>query len=107
MRVFYFIVFCFTSLYAFCQTATGRIAGRLTHQNSPIEFAHIVLLNSTYGTTSNEKGDFALDAIPAGHYKLQASSIGYQTHTVNVIIKAGESRVGKGNFAPSLSQNRT
>ncbi len=93
MRAFFFIVLWLIGLQGLCQTTTGRVVGRLTHQNSPIEFAHIVLLNSRYGTTSNEKGDFALDAIPAGHYKLQASSIGYQTHTVNITIKAGEKSV--------------
>ncbi len=93
MRAICFIIFCFTGLNAICQTATGSIAGRLMHQNSPIEFAHIILLHTTFVTISDERGDYTIGEIPPGQYKLQASSIGYQTRTLVVNIKAEEKKV--------------
>ncbi len=93
MRAICFIIFCFTGIHAICQTATGSIAGRLMHQNSPIEFAHIILLHTTFVTISDETGDYTIGDIPPGQYKLQASSIGYQTRTLLVNIKAGEKKV--------------
>ena len=90
MKAICFIIFYFTSLHAICQTATGSIAGRLAHQNNPVEFAHIVLLHTKFVTISDEEGDYTMGDIPPGQYKLQATCIGYQTRTLTVNIKAGE-----------------
>ena len=64
-------------------TASVNVKGRvLTDKNIPIEFANVILLNSTTnelvkGEVSNVKGEFSISKILPGDYVLCASMIGY------------------------------
>lgn len=54
----------------------------------PLEFANVVLqtIDSAFviGTTTDEKGNFALDKVNAGDYLLAVSSLGYETQYVSL-----------------------
>lgn len=63
--------------------AAQNISGRLVDEaQQPLPYANIVLqtTDSTFvtGTTTGEKGEFKLQKINAGNYRLVVSSIGYQ-----------------------------
>lgn len=62
------------------QTISGTL---VDEKQQALSFANIVLQTSdsvfVTGTTTGEKGDFKLQKIPAGNYRLMVSCIGYQT----------------------------
>jgi hypothetical protein len=70
----------------FTTVAQSQVSGTLTEINgSPLPFATVVLLKSADSATvssslSDEKGHFALSAIPSGTYIIKVSSIGYANY---------------------------
>ena len=46
---------------------------------SPVDFATVYLKNTKFGCTTNEKGEYRLNA-PAGEYTLVVSAIGFETY---------------------------
>jgi len=50
-------------------------------KGNPIESANIVLLNTEYGTSSNNKGDFSINILDSIDIKLEVSHIGYEDFT--------------------------
>ena len=52
---------------------------------SPVDFATVYLKNTNFGCTTNEKGEYRLNA-PAGEYTLVVSAIGFETYEKNVTI---------------------
>ena len=72
------LIICLLSpLDAFGQT--GKINGHITEQETgeTLPGVNILLEGTTLGTTTDPKGNFTLDHIPPGSYKLIASFIGY------------------------------
>jgi outer membrane receptor for ferrienterochelin and colicins len=92
MKQFLFLIMYLSSLAGIAQGQKGNISGKLICGKQPIEFANIILLPSSIGTTSNEMGNYTIDNIPAGNYQLQISAIGYQPLKLNVNIKEGETK---------------
>ncbi|MDP9077150.1 MAG: TonB-dependent receptor [Bacteroidota bacterium] len=72
--------------FLFATVAQGQVSGTLTDNNgSPIPFATVVLLKSAdsamvRSTLSDEKGHFALSAVPSGTYMIKMSGIGYANY---------------------------
>jgi Fe(3+) dicitrate transport protein len=59
--------------------AQGKILGFVLQEDSVgIAGTSVAILNSSFGTATNSKGNFKLENIPAGRYTLVASSVGYQ-----------------------------
>jgi len=62
----------------------GIVKGRIIDQTKhPVEFATAALLNAktnqlVTGSVSNEKGEFLIEKVPVGEYKLAVSMMGYQ-----------------------------
>lgn len=52
---------------------------------SPIDFATVYLKNTNFGCTTNEKGEYRLNA-PAGEYILVVSAIGFETYEKSITI---------------------
>lgn len=80
----------FTFLFCFCCASlifaqSLKISGRITDAQSkaPLEFANIVLTtaDTTFvgGATSNINGDFLVENVVPGDYRLVVSSVGYKT----------------------------
>ncbi len=93
MRPSYIALLCFLSTQLLAQTIKSNIAGRLMQQTNPVEFAHITLLHTSFGTTSNENGNYVIDNVPPGQYKLQVSAIGFQTQTIAITLKSGDNKI--------------
>lgn len=86
-----FAVLLFDSLTGWAQTAS--LSGSVTHQNQPVEFANIQVLQTSIGTTTNAEGQFTLANLPLGKVTLKVSSIGYVTHSIDVILVAGNNTI--------------
>jgi outer membrane receptor for ferrienterochelin and colicins len=87
VRWFFILIFGST-VTGFSQTVL--LKGKVTHANQPVEFANIILLPTTLGTTTNQEGYYQFSNLSPGQYQLKVSSIGYQTLSKEIIIKNGE-----------------
>lgn len=75
-------------------TAGGRITGMLREGelNKPVEFATVALYNPLTnkpigGTTTDERGNFTINNVAPGTYRIAASFMGFETKTIeNVIV---------------------
>ena len=87
--IFIAIPFLYASLI---QTA---VSGNVTRNenNLPLAEANIVLTDTkgvTFGTTTDENGNFNLNDIPAGNYKIMVSFIGFEDYTKQILIEDGK-----------------
>ena len=69
---------------------TGSISGQINSEGNPLEFVNIGLKNTAFGGLTNEKGEFKIENIPFGEYKMIVSIIGFQTIEKDVIIDANQ-----------------
>ncbi len=86
-----FILLLITSP-CFSQSKTGTITGRITDtKGEAIENANIVILNSNFGTASDDEGKFFIDSLPPGEYELKFLRIGFQEHIIKkIVLKANQ-----------------
>ncbi|WP_337040593.1 TonB-dependent receptor [Emticicia sp. 17c] len=84
--IFFFCV----SLYAQnTQTIRGRVVDN--DNEKPLTGVNLVLKNTSFGTQTDESGNFRLEKIPVGRYQLQVSSIGYETQTISeILVESGK-----------------
>lgn len=85
---FKYILSFILAITAFHAYGQGNIAGILMGKQNPLAYATISLSNTSFGTTTNEKGEFQIQQIPLGTYELVASYVGYES--VNKIITLDE-----------------
>lgn len=74
------------SIASYAQTGIvkGRIIDAKTFQ--PLPFATVYLNQTTYGSRTNDEGDFTIPNIPAGNYELIVTYLGYQPYQSRVAI---------------------
>lgn len=77
---------------------TGKIIDSLTKQ--PIAGASIFLSHTSIGTVSNESGEFLIQHIPQGKFKVIVSSLNYQAY-ITTIQSAQESVTLSIQMSPS------
>lgn len=84
MRRFAFATCCLLLALLLHQSAWGQI--RLDGQvrdartKQPLAFATVFLANTTYGTTTDSTGRFALAGVPAGQHEFMVSYVGYDLY---------------------------
>lgn len=90
MRIYLSIIYIFLAQLAVAQNSiiSGII---LDNSNKPLDYATITLKSTNaegkiYGGKSNAKGEFQIMNVPLGTYKLSASSIGYNSKTIDKFI---------------------
>jgi len=69
---------------------TGDIRGRIVSEEQGLPFVNVAIINSRFGSISDEKGNFKLNGIKAGQHRLAFSSIGYTTITKEIELKENE-----------------
>lgn len=86
--------------------AIGRLYGKVidTKTKQPVDYATITLLamqkdSVISGGLAKANGDFNLDKLPMGRYRLRISFIGYKATTINVGINPGNLEQDLGNIA--------
>jgi len=95
-------------------TNKGRISGKVTDTltNSPVDFATITVYKAgasspVNGASTDQKGNFTVDKLPAGEYTVTVDFIGYQLKTIgHVTIGSQASAVSLGNILLSPLQNK-
>ncbi|TGD78865.1 carboxypeptidase-like regulatory domain-containing protein [Hymenobacter wooponensis] len=68
-------------------TLTGTVRDSVTQ--APLELASLFLANTTYGASTNEKGQFSLPNVPVGQYDLVISYLGYKLYKRSITVKPG------------------
>lgn len=66
------------------ESGRGVIRGTIrdAEDGSPLEFANVLVVGTTFGTSANEDGQYELRNVPPGMYNLRFSFVGYLTRTV-------------------------
>ncbi|MGC9151607.1 MAG: outer membrane beta-barrel protein [Microbacter sp.] len=78
------IVVMVSGIWVSAAAPMGIVKGHIVDQKKqPVEFATAALLNAktnqlVTGSVSNEKGEFVIEKVPMGEYKLAVSMMGYQ-----------------------------
>lgn len=86
VRFNFFIILCFAGLAVSAQT--GRIRGRVTGENGPVEFASIRILGGEKGSASDSSGRYTISNLPYGNYTLRVSAVGYAPLTRKVQLRS-------------------
>jgi iron complex outermembrane receptor protein len=67
----------------------GSLSGKITDaQSEPIAGVTVRLINSSYGTASDENGSYTISDIPSGDYTLQVTAVGYASQRQEITIGA-------------------
>eukprot|EP01136_Pigoraptor_vietnamica_P043440 Opistho-1_new@18845 len=103
MKSYFTIVFLLFNVIAFAQNATikGKIS---TSDGKPAEFVNVQLNGTNKGTISNENGEYKIERIKAGTYKLKVSLVGLETKEQQIEVKAGETLTIDFALAESANQ---
>ncbi|WP_257670094.1 TonB-dependent receptor [Parapedobacter tibetensis] len=79
-----------TVFTAQAQRPSGKIIGSVADGNGKLPGASVKLLGVNLGRSTDLNGLFSIANIPVGDYSLAVSYIGYEHHTQQVSIAAGE-----------------
>ncbi len=85
----------------------ATVVGKVSSQNSAVNFANIILQGTQLGCISDSAGNYTLNNIPAGNYTLKASRVGYNKIEKSITVKAGDSlviNVELSNLSNSLNE---
>ena len=82
-KILYLLLFVITPFYA-QHTLKGSVTDKNT--NETIVFANVYLPQLEKGTVTDENGEFIIENIPTGTYKIVYSFIGYETLSQNITI---------------------
>jgi Fe(3+) dicitrate transport protein len=76
-----------TLTHAFSQT-TGNIKGSIAdNKKAPLDLVNIVLYKTNFGATTDIKGQYSINHIPAGNYQIIISHIGYKSVRQQIRVK--------------------
>lgn len=109
----FFLVLTTTFINVNAQTGKGKIAGKVTDAQSklPVDYATVSLFKQGVtspfnGISTDAKGDFIIDNVPAGDYKLTVDFLGYTRTTIAHVIVSPGGTVAMGNILLKSAQNQ-
>lgn len=82
-----FLLCVVSSIYA-QNTIEGTILENNT--NTPIAFANLYFPQIEKGTTTDDSGNFIINNLPTGSYKIVCSFIGYESYSKTILIPTEE-----------------
>lgn len=87
--------------------AQGTISGKVinAYSKAPVGKVSVFLSNATYGTATDEDGNFTLRNIKSGQYQLVMTSVGYEDFIRTVLIN-GQSMTVNAELKPAVLQLR-
>jgi TonB-linked SusC/RagA family outer membrane protein len=84
MNYFFMVVaFCFSAIGFSQQTISGTVTDT---ENQPLSYVNVLLKETSRGTTTNENGNFEIDA-PNENSILIFSAVGFQSQEISIINK--------------------
>ena len=69
---------------------SGVLKGKVLIENEGLGMVNVSLLNTSFGAATTDDGDFSIDKIPPGKYRLKVGYVGFKTYVEQVIIRAGQ-----------------
>ncbi len=84
--------------------STGSLVGKVKQANGPVEFAHIIIEGAGKGATADDQGNFQIDNIPFGQYKIRVSAVGYQPYTQTISIQTDKKSILEIALSEDVSQ---
>ncbi len=73
-----------SSVYA----QNGGVKGKVYDESSsPLPFVNIIILETSYGTSSESDGSYQIRNIPEEKYEVKFSAVGYESRTIDVNIE--------------------
>ncbi|TSD63435.1 TonB-dependent receptor [Inquilinus sp. KBS0705] len=107
-----FSIFILVGLQGFAQ-GNGKINGKVTDAatKQPVDYATVSVFkqNATSpfnGISSDAKGNFSVDNLPAGDYKVTIDFLGYTRHTIDHVIVTADNVTALGNILLAPVQNQ-
>ena len=71
--------------------AGGTIRGKVTNEkNEPVVGASVILVGADKGTSAGTAGEFTLEAVKAGKYKIQVSAVGFENIERDIVVRDGQ-----------------
>lgn len=86
----FLLLFLFTFSSPVFGQNTGTISGVVSQSRGNNGFFNLQIRGSNLGTTTDEKGYFRLERVPAGRHLLVASALGFRTVQREVEVGAGQ-----------------
>lgn len=117
MRTVFFLIFLtLVSININAQTGNnvkGKITGKVTDELTklPVDYATVSVFKQGSaspfnGISTDAKGNFAIDNIAAGDYKVTIDFLGYKRHTIEHVIVADGNTAALGTLILSPVQNQ-
>lgn len=83
----------------------GSLHGRITTSDGqPAPFVHVALKETSSGRTTDEKGYYEFNNLPAGTYTLVISKVGFELQEVSVPVKASQTTTADFTLRESIAQ---
>lgn len=92
------------SLAVFSQTPKGKVSGTVQDANEGIVGATVVVLNTSWGTITDEKGGFEL-TLPEGKHTITVRFVGYET-VVKEAVVVGNTAISLGDVMMKNTENQ-
>ncbi len=96
------LLFCFFSSISHGQTISGTVRDARTNQ--PLPGVSVRLLLTPLGTSTDQRGQYSLQTLPAGTYTVRISSIGYQLHDQTVTLTSQSAETVDSQLMPVAIQ---
>ena len=83
----FLIIISLIFFYSNSYSQTGKISGKVTDAASkePLPFVNVIILGTNHGAATDVNGEYSIIGIPPGTYSVKATSIGYNTVTVEKV----------------------
>ncbi|MBA4250527.1 MAG: hypothetical protein C0425_04405 [Chlorobiaceae bacterium] len=78
-------------IIAFSQN--GNLKGRISFNNEGLPSVNVQIENSSRGVISNREGEYEIENMLPGKYKIRFSLIGYRTEIIETEIKPNETKI--------------
>lgn len=82
MKKYCFLFFWIFSCSVHAQSVSGTV--RAADSKKPISLASVFFSNTSFGTVTNEQGQFNFSGLPAGKFELVVSYLGYETQVQTI-----------------------
>lgn len=86
-KLYFFLIVTMSLPYLIFAGTQGKIRGKVVDSQTgePLVGAAVVVVGTSFGSTTDVNGEFTILKLEAGTYSLRASYIGYQTFTISNI----------------------